>query len=341
MVRFSLIAATALAAIASVALVPIAPPAAAADAPKMVLAPPGVPPIFISVVVFVAQEQGFFKKYGADVELRQFDNGTAAARAVVAGDLDASLSATPLLVTQIANANVDLVGIYGFPKPDFQLATTNTGKAGCDDVKGQQVGVDTPGGARSIALSQILTGGCKLAMSDVQQVALGSNTSQAMIAGQIQYGILHLDDVPEIEEHGKKVVVVKTLLAANPDAQNIMIVARRDDIAKKRDGFVRMVAGLIAATKFMADPANAERVATIAEVTGRSHQLAKDAVKAYLEYGLWPTTDDGMDQKRLDAFIAQQVKAGAVKDPAAAPNYERLVDPSIWRDANALVTGAK
>src|SRR5215469_356043 len=101
-------------------------PAVAADAPKIVLAPPGIPPIFISIVVFVAKDQGFFKKYGADVELRQFDNGTAAARAVVAGDLDASMSATPLLVTQIANADVDLVGIYGFPKPDFQLGTTNT-----------------------------------------------------------------------------------------------------------------------------------------------------------------------------------------------------------------------
>ena len=40
-----------------------------------------MPPIFISIVTFVAQEQGFFKQYGADVELRQFDNGTAAARA--------------------------------------------------------------------------------------------------------------------------------------------------------------------------------------------------------------------------------------------------------------------
>jgi len=318
-----------------------ATPAGAADAPKIVLAPPGVPPIFISIVTFVAQQQGFFKKYGVDVELRQFDNGTAAARAVVAGDLDASMSATPLLVTQIANANVDLVGIYGFPKPDFQLGTINGDKASCSDVKGQQVGVDTPGGARSIALSQILTGGCQLTMADVQQVALGSNTSQAMIAGQIQYGILHLDDVPEIESHGKKVTVIKTLLAANPNAQNIMIVALRENIAKKRDGFVRMIAGLIAATKFMADPANTDRVATIAEVTGRSHDLALGAVKAYLQYGLWPTTDDGMDQIRLEAFIAQQVKAGGVKDPATAPSYQRLVDATIWRDANAMVSGAK
>lgn len=331
------LAAVALAALSS----PLAPDARAADAPKIVLAPPGVPPIFGSIIVFVAEKEGFFKKYGANVELRQFDNGTAASRAVVSGDIDASMSPTPLLVSQVANAGVPLVAIYGLPKPDFELGTTDASKATCAAVKGQQVGVDTPGGARSIALTQILTGGCHLTMGDVQQVALGSNTSQAMIAGQIQYGILHLDDVPEIESHGKKVTVIKTLLEANPNAQNIMVVARREVIAKKRDSFVRMVAGLIAATKFMADPKNADRVATIAQVTGRSHELALNALKAYLKYGLWAINDDGMDQKRLEGFIATQVKVGNIKNPASAPTYQRLVDPTIWRDANAMVTAAK
>jgi NitT/TauT family transport system substrate-binding protein len=312
--------------------------AVAADAPKLVLAPPGVPPIFISIVTFVAQEQGFFKKYGADVELRQFDNGTAAARAVVAGDLDASMSSTSLVISQIANADVDLVSIYGFPKPDFQVGTIDTAKASCNDIKGQQVGVDTPGGARSIALKQILVSGCHMSIDDVQQVALGSNTAEAMIAGQIKYGLLHLDDVPEIESHGKKVAVIKTLLESNPDAHNLVIVARRDRIAEKRDSFVRMVAGLIAATKFMADPKNLDRVATIAEVTGRSHDLAKGAVEAYLKYGLWPVDDNGMGQKQLEGYIDQQAKAGNIKEGKTAPSFSRLVDPTIWRDANALVT---
>ena len=327
---------TAIAALVAGALALPFGPAVAADAPKIVLAPPGVPPIFIAIQLFVAQEQGFFKQYGADVELRQFDNGTAAARAVVSGDIDASLSLTGLIISQIANANVNVVGIYGYPRPDFQLDTTNTAKAACTDVKGQQVGIDTPGGARSLALKQILAS-CHMSLDDVQQVALGSNTSQAMIAGQLSYGILHLDDVPDIETHGKKVAVIKTLLEADPAAQNDLIIARKDRLAEKRDGFVRMVAGLIAAAKFMADPKNEERVATIAQVTGRSHEIALGALRGYLKYGLWPTNDDGMDQKHLEAFIAQQVKAGNIKEGKTPPTYAQLVDPTIWRDANALV----
>ncbi len=317
---------------------PFAPPALAQ---KITLAPPGVPPIFISIITFVARDEGFFKKYGGDVELRQFDNGTAASRAVVSGDIDASMSATSIVISQIANADVPLVAIYGFPKPDFELGSTDAAHATCADVKGQQIGVDTPGGARSVALKSILAGGCKMALTDVQQVALGSNTAAALIAGQIKYGVLHLDDVPEVENQGKKVTIIKTMRESSPDAHNLIIVVRKDQIAKKRDGLVRMMAGLIAAGHFMADPKNLDKVAKIAEVTGRSHEIALGAVKGYLQYGLWAINDDGLNKEQLEKFIALQAKAGNIKEGKTPPTYDRLVDASIWRDANAMVNGKK
>jgi NitT/TauT family transport system substrate-binding protein len=310
---------------------------AGAQTPKIVLAPPGVPPIFISIVAFVAQAQGFFKKFGVDVDLRQFDNGTAAARAVVAGDIDASMSATALIISQIANAGVPLVGIYGFPKPDFEIATTDAAKATCADIKGQQVGVDTPGGARSIALKAILAAGCHMSIDDVQQVALGSNTSSAMIAGQIKYGVLHLDDVPEIESQGKKITVIKSLRQANPGSHNLLIVARKDRLAEKRDAFVRMIAGIVAATHYMADPKNADRVADIAAVTGRDHSIALGALKGYLQYGLWAATDDGMNRQQINQMVALQAKVGNIKPGKTPPSFDQLIDPTIWRDANAMV----
>ena len=54
---------------------------AAAQGKKVVIAIPGIPPIFSVTIAFVAEKQGFFKKHGANVEIRPFDNGTAAARA--------------------------------------------------------------------------------------------------------------------------------------------------------------------------------------------------------------------------------------------------------------------
>src|SRR5487761_1045088 len=280
MFRKAIIAAAML--VAALAM-PFVPPAAA-QAQKITLAPPGVPPIFGSIIAYVAKDQGFFKKYGADVELRSFDNGTAASRAVLSGDLDASMSATPLLIKQVANAGVPLVAIYGWPQPDFELGTTDATKANCAALKGQQVGVDTPGGARSIALKSILVGGCHLSMDDVQQVALGSNTASAMIAGQIKYGILHLDDVPEIESHCKKVTIIKTLREASPI----------------------------------------------------NHWLALGAHQAYLKFGLWAIDNNGLPKAQIDKFVAFQAKVGGIVKGKALPTYDRLVDASIWRDANAL-----
>ena len=317
-------------------LAPGAPPAQAQAPMKLVLAPPGIPPIFGSIIVFVAKDEGFFKKYGVDVDLRQFDNGTAASRAVLAGDIDASMSPTPLLIAQVANAGVPLQAIYGFPKPDFELGTTDLKAAKCADLKGQQVGVDTPGGARSIALKGILAGGCHMSINDVQQVALGSNTAQAMIAGQIKYGILHLDDVPEIESRGKKVAIVKTLAESNPVSHWIVIEARKDRIAQKREAFVRMLAGVIAAGHYMENPANADRVAKIAEVTGRSYKIALGALKSYLKFGLWAVDNDGLKEAQLDKLIAFQAKSGSIKPGKKPPTYSQIADPSLWKDANAL-----
>lgn len=314
---------------------PLVPPAHA-QADKITFAPPGIPPIFGSIIAFVAQDQGFFKKFGADVELRKFDNGTAASRAVVAGDIDTSMSPTPLFIGQVANAGVPLVAIYGFPKPDFELGTTDGKMAKCADLKGQQVGVDTPGGARSIALRSILSGGCHMSINDVQQVALGSNTASAMIAGQIKYGILHLDDVPEIESHGKHVTIIKTLHESSPVSHWIVIVARKDRLAQKRQAFVRMLAGIIAAGHYMSDPKNADQVAKDAEVTGRSYKIALGALKSYLHFGLWAINNDGLNKEQIDKLVAFLHKVGRIKEGKKVPTFSQLVDPTIWRDANAL-----
>ena len=72
---FTMMAGAALVATAFIGAAP-----ASAQGKKIVLAVPGIPPIYSVTIAFVAQKQGFFKKYGADVEIKPFDNGTAAAR---------------------------------------------------------------------------------------------------------------------------------------------------------------------------------------------------------------------------------------------------------------------
>ena len=152
---------------------------AAAAGKKIVVAIPGIPPIYSVTIAFVAEKQGFFKKHGADVEIKPFDNGTAAARAVVAGDIDMAWSPTPPVIVQVSNADVPLVGVYGMPNPDWVLGSIEPNKT-CKDLVGQDVGVDSINGARSVALRSMLAGGCKeVKIEELKQIALGSSPGPA------------------------------------------------------------------------------------------------------------------------------------------------------------------
>src|SRR6266446_2137341 len=318
------------------AAIPIHGGAAAAEQ-KLSFAVPGVPPVFGSVVVYVAKEEGFFKKHGVDVDVRPFDSGAAAAQAVVAGTPDMALSPTPVIVRMISNARVNLVGIYGLENPDWLLASTDPAFGKCADVKGQAVGVDSVGGARSVALEQLIRP-CGLKIDQVKLVALSTNVGAAMVAGQLKVGVLHLDDVPVLEEQTKRpLTVISSFKEVNQLSHYLILVATQDNLKQKRDAYVRMVAGLIDATKYMLDPSHADRVAQIATVTGRTPKLAKDALPRFKGISFWPVGNDGLSKTNLDAVVTTEKDLGGIKPGKTPVSYDRLVDRTIWKDASALV----
>jgi NitT/TauT family transport system substrate-binding protein len=309
----------------------------AADKP-LVFGLPGIPPVFLAVQEYVAAEQGLFKTYGVDVQLRPFDTGAAAARAVASGDIDFTVSPSPVVINMVANANVPLVGIYGLENPDWLIGSSDPAIKTCKDLVGQPIAVDTPGGARSVALRQMTAPPpCGLKMEELQQVALGSNTSSAMIAGQIKTGVLHIDDVAVIEQKfGKPLTSVITLKSVKPVSHYNFFAVRADRLAQDRDRYVRVIAALIEAEAFMRDPKNWDRVAEIAAPTGRTPAEAKDSLKKYLEIEFWPNGHDGLGERNVDVEIKTQQAVGGIQDGKPVPTYDKLVDRSVFKDALAL-----
>lgn len=306
-------------------------------AERLTFAVPGVPPVFSGLVAFVAKEQGFFKKYGVEVEVRPFDTGAAAAQAVVSGNIDLSLSPTPVVVRMISNADVNLVGIYGMEHPDWLLGSADPNLSKCEDLRGQGVGVDAVGGARAVALAQLIRP-CGLKVEDVKLVSLSSNVGAAMIAGQIKFGVLHLDDVPVLEEQMKQpITVVTTFSQVSPITHYNLIVCTTDHLKQKRKAYVRALAGWIEATKYMLDSKNADRVAEIAAVTGRSRKLAKDALPRLYQIEFWPANHDGLSKSNLEKVVAVEKEIGGIKPGKTPVSYDRLVDRTVWNEANALL----
>ena len=313
----------------------------AADKP-FVAGQPGIPPVFVAVQFYVARDVGFFKKYGVDVDIRQFDTGVADARAAAAGETDLTNAPTPVIINLVSNGHVPLIGIYGLEHPDWVLATTDPTVKSCKDLPGHPVAVDTPGGARSVVLRQ-LTAGCGYDFDTLQQVPVGANTAAAMIAGQVAIGVLHLDDVATIQQKSpRKLVIIRAIDQARPISHYNLVAARADKLKADRDRYVRVVAALIDAARYMYDPKNWDRVAQIATVTGHTKAEAKAALKQFLAIEFWPKPgSDGLDRKRIEAEIAIQAKVGGIKPGNTPVTYDQLVDRTIWRDAAALVAKTK
>lgn len=320
-----------------------AAPALAAD--KLVVAVPGIPPVFGGVVVYVARDAGIFKKYGLDVTVKAMNSGAGAAKAVDSGSLDAALAPSQFVVTMVSNAGVPLKAIWGLDNPDWLIGSMDGGKTDCAAIKGQPVGVDSPQGARWIQLNTYLARKCKLAIEkDVPTVPMSSNVGTAMASGQINFGVLHIDDVPVIERmSGKKVHTMAKIEDVSPGIHYIMMVARADNIAKKRDAFVRFVAALRDAANYMHDPANLDRVAKMAAPTKRGIEDAKFSVNAYTKMMFWPKGTAGLEKGRIEKAIANQVGVGkrtkgrgGIKPEKTPVTFDQLVDSSLWADAEKL-----
>jgi ABC-type nitrate/sulfonate/bicarbonate transport system substrate-binding protein len=304
---------------------------------SVTLAVPGIPPIFASVLPHVAVAEGFDRKFGVSIDLRAFDTGVAAARAVAAGQIDLSVSPTPAVVSMISNARVNLVGIYGLPNPDWLIGSSDPQKTKCGDLRSQAIGVDAVGGARWLALKEMIAP-CGFGVDQMHQVALGSNVGQAIVAGQLTFGVLHLDDVPPIESQlHRKIAIVTTLSQVAPVSHYLTIVARADKLRERRDAYVRCLAALIEAGNFMRDSANTEAVVKVAAITGHSDAENRQALDSYNRLELWPNGNDGLQREKIEAVIATQVKEGGIKPDTAPVTYDEFIDRSLWVDAAKLV----
>jgi hypothetical protein len=75
----------------------------------------------------------------------------------------------------------------------------------------------------------------------------------------------------------------------------------------------------------------------MAAVTGHNKDVNKAALKAYLDTGFWAAKDDGMPRNKIEAVAALMKKIGSIKPDKEAVSYDKFVDASVWKDANAMV----
>ena len=312
----------------------------APKAAEIVLGIPGIPPVFLGVRPYVAQELGFYKKYGANVTIKQFTTGTDALRAVNAGQIDLAWAPTPGTLA-LMSRGAPLVAIEGMDVIDWEVGSIDDSVKTCANLKGQTIGVDAVGGARYTALQAMLTK-CKLDIKDVKTVNFpGAAAMQSMIAGQLKVSVLHIDEQAQIEQVGhRKVYINAKLTDVDPYQHYDMLVSQKDGVKQHYYDYVHLIAGDIAATKYMYNPKNLGRVSEIATVTGDTKEVSAQALKDYIKMKWWPLDRSGLGIGRITRTIGLNVKVGNIK-PEQTPKWKDIVDTRMWKAANVLVNGKK
>jgi NitT/TauT family transport system substrate-binding protein len=207
-------------------------------------------------------------------------------------------------------------------------------------LKGQNIGVDSIGGARYQALQAMLTK-CGLTIQDVKPVVFpGATAVQAMIAGQLHVSVLHLDDMAEAASQGSKITKVVTIAQTDPFQHYDMLVGLRDNLAAKRQDIINFLKADIQAIRYINNPKALNRVASIATVTGHNQQVALTALKEYIALHWWPLNKSGLGVAPIKRTVYEQVKLGNISN-GNPPTWSQIVDTSYWKAAYKAVTPAK
>jgi NitT/TauT family transport system substrate-binding protein len=301
---------------------------------SLVLGSPGIPTVISGVMPYIAVKQGFYKKFGVNVSIKNFSTGTDSTRAVATGQIDVAIT-PPAQLVQLDSQGSQLVALQGQEFPDWTIVSTDSSVNSCTSLKGKTIGVDAIGGIRYIALLQMLKT-CGLSISDVHPLAFPGNANpQALVAGQLKVSVLHLNEVFDVTAQGKNLTTAVTMSQAVPDTMYEMYSATKNNLAKKRPLFVKLIAAQIATINWMADPKNADAVAQYATVTGSKKADLLKAMAQYRAINFWTTGDAALPEKNITNTIAGQVAAGNVK-AAKAPVYKDIVDLSVYADAAKL-----
>ncbi|MQA61571.1 MAG: hypothetical protein GEU86_08745 [Actinophytocola sp.] len=303
---------------------------------KLSISMPVIPPNFVHVMPWVAQDQGFYEDFGIEADLVSLDTGVTALRGAEAGSADIAAVPTPTLINAVAQGGSAKAFYTYSPKLDVQMVVTEDINS-CEEFEGRVVGVDEVGGFAEV-LTKKFYSSCGLTQDDVKYGNFPGAEGQAMAQGQSVSGVLHIDEAAgvmrEFPDAGLKSLA--NLWDIVPDWHYAGYAAPQEILDERRDDIVAFTAANIKANEFMRDSANKEAVLdTAEEITGLERDILSDTYDTFLEDDLFPD-DNGYPRNMVEFTADQQVELGNIEE-GQKPGYEDLVDVTIYEDARALV----
>lgn len=167
-----------------------------------------IPPRADSMFQLMAQEKGFFKEAGLDVEFLYFESGITVVQAVVSGDADTvDIAPSSTFVSISRGAKIKVVGSTGWVVPYVLYAKGDI--KSFKDLAGRTIAISQPGAlAEVLARAMLEKEGLDAKAMGVQWLNVGGDAArmQALIAGRVDATIDHVEFLPRAQQAGLTVL---------------------------------------------------------------------------------------------------------------------------------------
>lgn len=277
--------------------------------------------------LWIADEEGFFKKHGLEVKVVNIAGGTQGAQMMIAGSLDVSYDDPISCITATAGG-VQVVDFYaGTPTMPYLLVGA-PGVKSLADLKGKRVGSSGLGlsASRVALLVGLKRFGVDMDKDQITVVAAGQEPERiaGLSAGAIAATVLSPEFRAKVSEVGLNLLA--DLRTLNISWETASVITTAKNMQQKRDLVERVVKALLESHAYILNPAHRARVMELvtAQLALKSPQEAAsaydDLVKYYVLKKPYP------NREGITNIIAEVAKS---VPKASGLKYEDVADPSL------------
>jgi ABC-type nitrate/sulfonate/bicarbonate transport system substrate-binding protein len=320
---------TMMAAFAAVAAV-ATPSASRAQNNKLVVGMPTTPPNVVHMPVLVAKDLGLYKKYGVDVSTVALEDGVKVYRAMLAGDLDVGMP--PGAVTIIGRSNGAPVKAIVANLPKFEASmVVDANIRTMADLKGKRIGIQQPGGFADI-LSRNVLRAAKIDPKDVNFVTIATEDVPALVAGQVDTAILHVEQEMLAKEKVPTLHAIARMWELQPKTLYQVMAVTEKTIKEKPAALQAFVTANIEATRIMYSD-KARVMPILVKYTHYPEDIISKTYDFLVKNCIWDA-NTGLGPERFNFTANLMTKVGNIK-PGKTPKYEDLVDTEFAKKAIA------
>lgn len=281
----------------------------------------GTPAIlnFTFLPLQVGQKEGFFSKYGLDVEVVPFQGGSRLNQGIIAGEIDlATTSGTDMIFTAKGVPDVAVAATAGPPLFLTVIVPYDSRAKGPDDLKGKKVAVTTDG-SFTAWLMRRLAEERHWGNDAMMLVAVGASP-QAYTAALKTHEVDAAVQSPALAFQLEEAKVGRMLFPASEIVHSFLsnAIFATDHALQERPGDVRhFIRGWFETIAFM----RSHKAETVAISRSLNHYDEEVANKEYDTVMPMFLTKGNFDPAALEALQKSFVEMGVVKD---APNMSDL-----------------